>query len=131
MMLTNPWPVVGGVLIATAIGFGTGWTVNGWRLDAKLAEVKQASAENRAKSANAALDQLAVRLNDMHAQATAAQLDVKTLSAKMDLIRKEQRNAQSQKPLPVDCIPDANRFNRLRDAIGAANAAIEGASARR
>lgn len=126
----KPLALLGGVVVAAAIGFGGGWMVNGWRLSSDVAEAKLEAAEQRADAANTALDQLAGRLDAMNTQTTAAQLDVSTLSAKMDVIRKDQKNAQVQQPLPKDCIPDAGRVGRLRDAVGAANAAIAGAAAR-
>lgn len=126
----NPLPLLAGAVIAASIGFSGGWAINGWRLAAKVAETKQAGAEFRANAANTALDQLTGRLETMNAGATAAQLDVKTLSVKMDQVRKELKNVQSQKPLPVDCRPDTGRLDRLRNAVGAANAAVSGATTR-
>lgn len=124
----NPVPLLAGGALALALGFGGGWAINGWRLAADMATVQKDAAESRATSANKALDQLAGRLNDMSTATTAAQLDVSTLAVKMDLIRKEQKNAQAQTPLPVDCKPDAGRVSRLRDAVAAANAAITGST---
>lgn len=126
----NPLPLLAGAAIAALIGFGGGWAINGWRLAANVAETKQAGAEFRAKAANTALDQLAGRLETMNAGATAAQLDVKTLGVKMDQVRKELKNAQSQKPLAVDCRPDTGRLDRLRNAVNATNAAVSGTAAR-
>lgn len=126
----NPAPLLAGAAVAVAIGFGTGWAINGWRLESKVAAVQKDSAESRAASANAALDQLAGRMDAMNTQATAAQLDVSTLAMKMDQIRKDQKNAQAQTPLPVDCKPDAGRVDRLRSAVAAANAAIAGSTPR-
>jgi hypothetical protein len=126
----NPLPLLGGAVVAVAIGFGTGWMVNGWRLESNLAVVQKDAAESRANSANAALDQLAGRLDSMNTATTAAQLDVSTLSAKMDLLRKEQKNAFAKTPLDPGCKPDADRLLNLRDAVGAANAAIKGAAPR-
>lgn len=126
----NPLPLLGGAVVAVAIGFGTGWMVNGWRLESNLAVVQKDAAQARADSANAALDQLAGRLDTMNTATTAAQMDVSTLAAKVDQIRKDQKNAQTQNPLPVDCLPDSGRLRSLRDAVGAANAAIKGAAPR-
>ncbi len=127
----NPLPLLAGAALAAAVGFGSGWAINGWRLSADVAETKADAAEARAVAANAALDQLAGRLETMNTATTAAQLDVSTLAAKMDQIRKDQKNAQVQAPLPVDCKPDTRRLDRLRDAVSAANAAIAGAAAGR
>lgn len=42
-------------LIAAAMAFGAGWSINGWRLDAELAQVKQAQAESISKGVSDAL----------------------------------------------------------------------------
>lgn len=126
----NPGQLLVGAVVALVLGFGAGWSVNGWRLAEKVATVERDAATDRAASANAALDQLAGRMEAMNTSATAAQLDVSTLAAKMDQIRKEQKHAQIQAPLPADCKPDAGRVDRLRNAVTAANAAIDGAAAR-
>lgn len=119
----NPGPLLAGAVVAVALGFGAGWGINGWRLNAEVAEVKADAAEQRAASANAALDQLAGRLETMNTATTAAQLDVSTLAAKMDQIRKEQKHAQAQTPLPPDCRPDTGRLDRRRCAAVAGPAA--------
>lgn len=126
----NPGPLIIAGVVTVVLGFGAGWSINGWRLESKVATVQKDAAETRAASANAALDQLAGRMDAMNTSATAVRLDVSTLAVKMDQIRKEQKNAQAQAPLPVDCKPDAGRLDRLRDAVTAANAAIAGAAAR-
>jgi hypothetical protein len=94
----NPGPLLAGVAVALALGFGAGWSINGWRLESKVATVQKDAAETRAASANAAV--------------------------KMDQIRKDQKNAQAQAPLRPDCLPDAGRMRSLRSAVDAANAAI-------
>lgn len=126
----NPLPLLAGAVVALGIGFGGGWMVNGWRLESNVTAAKLQTAEQRAESANKALDQITTRMDNMNTATTTAQLDVSTLAAKVDQIRKDQKNAQDQKPLPVDCIPDSGRLRSLRDAVGAANAAITGSAPR-
>lgn len=118
------------VAAALFVGFGGGWAINGWRLAADVAETKAESAEQRAASANTALDQLAGRLDDMNKAASTVRLDVRTLAAKMDLIREDQKNAQVARPLDPGCRPDDQRLRNLREAVGTVNAAITGAAAR-
>lgn len=130
-LMMKPLALLGGVVVAVAIGFGGGWMVNGWRLTSDVAEAKLDAAEQRADAANTALDQLAGRLDDMNTQATTATLDMKTFGQKLDKSLKDLKNAQTQAPLPRDCVPDSRRLLNLREAVGAANAAITGTAAGR
>lgn len=129
-LMINPLPLLGGAVVTVAIGFGAGWAINGWRLQADVADAQKATAEARARSANTALDQLAGRIETMNKSAATAQLDVSALAKKMDVIRKEQKDAQAARPLDPGCKPDDVRLLNLRQAVGAANAAIAGSSAR-
>ena len=129
-LTVNPLPLLAVAVVAVVIGFGAGWSVNGWRLEANVAKLERDNAADRANSANAALDQLGQRMENMSTAAGNAQLDVSVLAAKMDQIRKDQKNAQATRPLDPGCKPDGPRLDRLRDAVSAANAAIEGSAAR-
>lgn len=126
----DPLRALGGVVIMLAVGFGGGWLVNGWRLNTALAELKTESADARAKSADAALTQLEGRIKSMGTAANEGRVDVASVHTKLNQISKELKNAQSQRPLPPGCVPDDIRVQSLRSAVGAANAAIQGAAAR-
>lgn len=124
----NPLPMLLGSLVLASAGFGAGWAVNGWRLKTEVADVRADVAQERAESANKALDDLAGRLEKMNGQALAAKTDSGVLNTKLDQIRKELKNVQTAKPLPVDCIPSADRVRNLGRAIEATNTAIQGAA---
>lgn len=126
----NPLHALAAAVITLSIGFGGGWAVNGWRLGTEAAEVKADAATTRAQSAALALSQLGERIEGMNRAASGAQIDVAALNGKLDLIRKDLKNAQVQKPLPAGCAPDIERLRNLQRAVDAANAAIQGGAAR-
>lgn len=126
----DPLRALGGAVIMLAIGFGGGWMVNGWRLTGDLAEQRAESAEARAKSAGDALTQLEGRIKAMNDASTEARADVSDVHVKLNQISKELKNVQANRPLPAGCRPDDGRLQSLRKAVGATNAAIQGAAAR-
>ena len=111
---------VGAGVAAAVLGFGTGWTVNGWRLGAELAGEKAARAQDRATQAGAALSTLQVDAAVIHQAATEYAGIQSTLAPKLAALTKELRNAPR---LPADCRPDPVRVRNLDAAIDAANQA--------
>jgi hypothetical protein len=121
-LLGNPWLLLALFLAGLAMGTGTGWVVNGWRLGHDLAELQAAHADERANQAQAALQDLAEATKKINDAAAGAQADVSVLNSKLDLMRKEFKHAKPA-PLPVDCRADAVRMRDLRAAADAANQA--------
>ncbi|USE81171.1 hypothetical protein NDR89_15745 [Cupriavidus gilardii] len=114
-----PWRVVAVVALAGA-AFGAGWTVNGWRKDAELAELTAARAQADLATVNQALGDLKVVGADIRARADEYRGITTQLDAAASAIRKELKNA---KPLPADCRPDDFRVRKLSDAVDAAKRA--------
>jgi hypothetical protein len=112
--------VAGALLFGLASGFGAGWTANGWRLDAKLADVKATDAGEKATQAAQTVTDIKRDADQIHEAATAFLKSQQALGPKFDALAKEMKNAQ---PLPPDCRPDAFRVRNLESAIDAANAA--------
>ena len=106
-------------------GFASGWTANGWRIGQKLAEERQDRAEEIAKSAKKAVDDMSNTTKTIHEAAVSYASIQDNLSGQIALFRKEFKNAQKQ-PLPVGCKPDDSRVRYLGSAIDAANKAATG-----
>lgn len=107
-------------LAVAVLGFGAGWTINGWRLGAELAGEKAARAQDQAAHAGAALATLQADAAVIHQAATEYAGIKSTLAPKIAALTKELRNAPR---LPADCRPDAVRVRNLDAAIDAANQA--------
>lgn len=121
----NPLALLGGALAAVAIGFGSGWAANGWRLGAEISAIKAERATDRADQAQAALTDLAEASKKINDAAGGAQADISSLGVKLDQIQKDFKNAKPT-PLPPGCRPDAVRVRSLAAAVDATNAAIAG-----
>ncbi|WP_456281577.1 hypothetical protein M1D55_19230 [Cupriavidus sp. JZ107] len=114
-----PWRAVAAVVLAGA-AFVAGWTVNGWRKDAELAELTAARAQADLSTVNQALGDLRAAGVDIRARADEYRGITNQLGAAASAIRKELKNA---KPLPADCRPDDFRVRKLSDAVDAAKQA--------
>ncbi|MCT9125890.1 hypothetical protein [Cupriavidus gilardii] len=114
-----PWRAVAVVALAGA-SFGAGWTVNGWRRDAEIAELNAARAKAALTAAMQALGELQTASADIRARADEYRGITTELGAAASAIRKELKNA---KPLPADCRPDDFRVRKLSDAVDAAKQA--------
>lgn len=105
---------------SVALSFAAGWTVNGWRHGAELAELTAARAQADLATTNQALQDLGAAGATIRARADEFAGIQSTLGEKLDAIRKDMKNA---KPLPVDCRPDDFRVRKLSDAVDAAKQA--------
>lgn len=118
------WAILAGAALAVgAAGFGSGWAVQGWRMGAKLSDLKAAQSTERADAADAALDKLARGADAFSAAASQAQQINAGAATKFAAIAKEFKNA---KPLPFGCRPDDFRLRDRNEAIDVYNAARSG-----
>lgn len=120
-LMIKPLLITGAV--ALALGFGGGWMVNGWRLNADIADLKTNAATAQAATATAALADLETGMKRVTAAAKTAQGNVGTVNSQLDQIRKEFKNA-TPPPLPAGCNPDDIRMRALAAAAGAVDEAI-------
>lgn len=119
----SPLAIFGSAALCFALGAGAGWTGNGWRKNAEIADLQKMRAEDKATQATAALDDLTKAAKTINAAAAQyGQVQI-TLGAKLDQISKDMKNA---KPLPIDCRPDDFRLRNLRATVEAANQAAAG-----
>jgi len=109
------------LLLAMALAAAAGWFTNGWRHDAEIAELQRAHAETMRSQSELALTTLQVDAARITQAATEFAAIQSTLAPRMSALTKELRNA---KPLPADCVPDADRVRNLDAAIEAANKSI-------
>ncbi|WP_157072076.1 hypothetical protein [Cupriavidus sp. HPC(L)] len=114
-----PWRAVAAAVLVSA-AFGAGWTVNGWRKDAEIAELNATRAETDLSAARQALGEFKTASADIRARADEYRGITTELDAAASAIRKELKNA---KPLPADCRPDDFRVRKLSDAVDAAKRA--------
>jgi hypothetical protein len=121
----NPLALIVGATVAIGIGFGGGWTVNGWRLQGDIEHIKTERATDSVRQSQAALDDLVTAAGKIKAAADGANVDLSHLDSKLDQIRKDYKNAKPA-PLPVDCRPDAPRVRKLTAAADAVDEAIAG-----
>lgn len=110
-----------GLLLAMGLAGAAGWFTNGWRHGTEIAELKRAHAEFRAALSEAALADVQADAAVIRTAATEFAVIQSTLAPRMSALTKELRNA---KPLPVGCVPDADRVRNLDAAIEAANKSI-------
>ena len=113
------WRAIAALILGACL-FGAGWTVNGWRKDREIAEIRRAAAAADLASANQALSDLSTAGATIRQKADELRGIQSTLAAKLDAIRKDMKNAT---PLPADCRPDDQRLRNLTDAVDAAKQA--------
>jgi hypothetical protein len=121
----NPLALLVGGALAVAIGFGSGWTANGWRLDAEISSIKADRASDRADQAQAALTDLAEAAKKIKDAADGAGIEFFAVNTQLADIKKDLKNANA-KPLPPDCRPDTVRVRSLAAAVDATNKAAAG-----
>jgi len=127
MSLIPTWPIAAAALVAGIAAGGAAdhvfmfAKVSG--LELKIAQIEKAQSDEKAQRSEVALSDFQADAKLVHDAAISFSTTQNTLGAKMDLIRKDLKNAQAQKPLPPDCRPDDGRMRNLKSAIDAANAA--------
>lgn len=114
---------VGGVVAAALALFAAGWQVNGWRLDATIADLKAEHASDIAKQSQDALKELADASKKVKDSADTANVEVSALNAKLDVIHREFKNAKPA-PLPSDCKLDDVRLRNISAAVATLNETI-------
>ncbi|MES2787661.1 MAG: hypothetical protein V4684_19500 [Pseudomonadota bacterium] len=124
--LVNPLHLLAGLAVASVVGFGGGWTANGWRLGAELSDIKTVHAQQVAKAAGEAVTTMKADAVAIHTAAEEFATLQSTLGPKFDALKNEVRNAKAATPLPTGCLPDDARVRNLNAAIDAANAAAAG-----
>jgi len=103
------------------LAFATGWLVQGWRLNEKIAELQATRSNEIATQSQDALKDLKEASANINAAALGAKSDNTTLTNQIAALRKDVKNA---KPLPPDCKPDDVRMRNLAATISATNQAI-------
>lgn len=119
-LFSFPWRFAAALFLGACL-FAAGWTANGWRKDAEIAELTAARAQAELSSATQALSDIQATGQKIRRHADDYLAIQSDLGAKMDAIRKDLKNAK--KPLPPDCRPDAQRMRGLSDAVAAAKQA--------
>lgn len=121
--------VIAGVVVAVAaaIGGAGAWTVQGWRKDKEISDIKRTQADARTKAATDALSDLAGAAKKINVAATGFVAVRDDLASALSVINQELKNEQKKNPLPDGCRPDAGRLRSLQSAVAATNRAAAGA----
>ena len=114
-MILPPWAYIAGGTAALAIAFTGGWTVQGWRCNAKVAAITQQLQEARDK-AQKGIDAASVTY-----EADRARLDTSAYETRT-IIRETFREI----PVAAECAAPVAVADSLRGAVDAANAAVTG-----
>lgn len=123
-LLPYKWALVAAAFAATAAVSGAaGWTAQGWRKDAVIADLKAAESKQESADSRGALDQVKRAASAVSAAASEAGAESAAAAKTFKALAKEMKNA---KPLPADCRPDDQRLRNRNDAIRAYNAARSG-----
>jgi hypothetical protein len=112
--------------ICLAFGMGTGWEINGWRLNGKIATLQSAHSDEISRQATGALKDLKEATGIINDAAKNAKTDNLNLNNQLAGIRRDIKNAPK---LPIDCKPDDIRMRSLAASIDATNKAITGSVA--
>lgn len=122
-LIGNPLSLLIAAGIIFAAGCGYGWTANGWRLGAQIADVKAERANETATQNKEVLDDFVETAKKIKEQADGANADFAVLGTELAQIRKEFKNAKA-KPLPVDCRPDDVRMRSLTRSVDTVRKAV-------
>lgn len=125
VFISNPLYLLIAAATIFAAGSGTGWTANGWRLNAEIAHLKAAASDTRAAQSQAALDKFVAASRVIQLQADQGQLDLSAINHQLVVIQKDFKNAKAP-PLPPDCRPGHERVRKLTATAIAVDHAITG-----
>lgn len=88
----------------------------------EISNIRNADLTAQNNAVTASLAKLNGFIANMNTADANYQLDLTRIGSTFASLQKELQNALAQKPLPVDCKPDANRLRILQASISAANA---------
>lgn len=115
-LLGNPWLLAGAAVAAATLGFGAGWTINGWRLSSEVDKCRSEAAEQRRDAAEFALDQLQLGAASMAQAASSVAESGRRAAQATDAARKRWEAHVQALPLPEGCRRDPGRAEALREA---------------
>lgn len=140
-MIPNLYILAGAAAVSVAVGFGSGWKVQGWRKDAAITDMVEAANELRAEREEI-LEHLATvtEARELAAAEAAAEREDLTRAVAAargrEVIRYVEKEAADPPPAECGLDPDwvhihdraALNTNRLPEAEGAATGPDEGAT---
>lgn len=114
---------LGAAVLSALISIGATYYVTSEGYKLTISDLHTQIEHKNAVDINASLQQLKNYISTMNAAGAAHQNDVTVLTAKLDTLNAEFRNAIKASPLPPDCVPTDERMHALLAAVAAANAA--------
>jgi hypothetical protein len=126
MFNLNPymfWIKLGAAALGLIGAFFAGMWLQGTIKDKQIAVIERDAAEQTAVDATASITTLQRFISQMQSASIDYGKNQDVLFTKLDQLKKEFVKATNLKPLPVDCLPDAERLRLLETAVAAANTA--------
>lgn len=111
------------VLFGALCGY-IGWNERGLRADLSTSKINAQIASQIAQQAIDSSDKTSAIADSIASSAASlkvASVNVQKISSQATI---DYANARKQKPLPVDCVIDADRLRVIRAATASANAAL-------
>lgn len=110
--------------VATLVAAGGGFYAGHHWAGDDLQQLRAQVAQQDADTADASLKKLQGFIDQMQVASQEYGQSRDQMFARLDLLRKEFRNAVKAAPLPPGCFPDAARVRALSEAVDTTNAAI-------
>ncbi len=108
------WILIGACLLS----FSMAWTIQGWRLNTKIADLKAEASTLASRQAKLSLDKTNEIADKINTSAKDYQKQKQELDIKFNNLKKEKN---ALKPIPVNCNLDDGRMFLLRNAVGIIN----------
>lgn len=118
--LSGLWGYVAIAVIAGGAVFGATRWIDGLTYGHTIDGLKLSAAQNHDAGVTASLNQLQTFIDGMHSADANYNATLAAINARFDALQGTFKNA-TQKPLPIDCVPDAGRLQYAASAIAAAN----------
>ncbi len=122
------WVKIGGAVLAVLAIFGAGMWLEAKFKAVEIANLHTSISNKQAADATASLKQLQSFIANMQGASDQYGKDRDGLFAALGQLHKDFSGLRGLKPLPVGCVPDADRLRILSASVAAVNAAAAGRS---
>ncbi|AWB32392.1 hypothetical protein [Orrella marina] len=113
--------------LTAATAAGAAWTAQGWRYEARIADIRREQSDLQSDLAKQAIDSLQSDITRIATAASQAAEVAPTLTRQVGQLSRALKDAT---PLPAGCSPDLVRLRNLTDAVRATNTAATGSQSR-
>jgi len=113
--------------LTAATAGGAAWTAQGWRYEARIADIRREQSDLQSDLAKQTIDSLQSDITRIATAAFQAAEVAPTLTRQVGQLSRALKDAT---PLPLGCSPDPVRLRNLTDAVRATNTAATGSQSR-